>query len=592
MTPRDIAALLAKQADSVASMLLPGGKRVGNEYRAGDTTGGNGKSLGVHLSGEKAGVWCDFATGETGDLLDLWCSARGITLPAALTEAKAYLGVKAPNYEAHKPKAYARPKKPSCKKLQPESPVFRYLTETRKLTPDTLREFRIAERPDGAVLPYLRDGELVFVKLRKLDGEPKTVPLEKNMEPCLFGWQAIDDDARSVIICEGEIDAMTWSQMGFNALSVPFGGGGGGKQAWVENEYDRLDRFDDIVLALDNDIEGQKATQELLKRLGRERCYVITLPYKDANEALQKGATAADFSQWIAHAKTIDPDGLRNATDFTEDVVAEFMPPEGGYVGMSLPWAKTHGKIIFRPAEITIWTGFSGHGKSQLVNHVMTAAMYNGERVCEASMEMPARRNLYRMVKQILGVGEPSIPAVRTAMDWLGDKFWLFDVVGTAKTKQLLEAFTYAARRYGVTQFVVDSLAKCGIAEDDYNGQKAVVEQLIDFAHQYNVHVHLIVHPRKADDEGRMPGKMDVKGTGAITDMADNVLCVWRHKAKEANPDDYKHDPDCKLICSKQRYNGWEGVFKLWFDPRSLQYLSAETDHPAHYVDYRREIAA
>ena len=124
MTPRDIAALLAKQADSVASMLLPGGKRVGNEYRAGDTTGGNGKSLGVHLSGEKAGVWCDFATGETGDLLDLWCSARGITLPAALTEAKAYLGVKAPNYEAHKPKAYARPKKPSCKKLQPESPVF------------------------------------------------------------------------------------------------------------------------------------------------------------------------------------------------------------------------------------------------------------------------------------------------------------------------------------------------------------------------------------------------------------------------------------------------------------------------------------
>jgi twinkle protein len=62
----------------------------------------------------------------------------------------------------------------------------------------------------------------------------------------LFGWQAIPDDARDVVICEGEIDALSWAAYGFPAMSVPYGGGGGDKQAWIESEYDRLERFERI----------------------------------------------------------------------------------------------------------------------------------------------------------------------------------------------------------------------------------------------------------------------------------------------------------------------------------------------------------
>ena len=35
---------------------------------------------------------------------------------------------------------------------------------------------------------------------------------------------------------EGEIDALSWAAYGQNALSLPFGGGGGAKQQWIENE--------------------------------------------------------------------------------------------------------------------------------------------------------------------------------------------------------------------------------------------------------------------------------------------------------------------------------------------------------------------
>ena len=44
---------------------------------------------------------------------------------------------------------------------------------------------------------------------------------------------------------------------------------------------------------------------------------------------------------------------------------------------------------------------------------------------------------------------------------------------------------------------------------------------------------HIVVHPRKSNDETQMPSKLDCKGTGAITDLADNCFTVWRNKAKE-----------------------------------------------------------
>ena len=93
MTPSEIAERLAGRVDQVSRHLLPNGKREGHEWRAGSTCGDSGKSLGVHLTGDKAGVWSDFSTGESGDLLDLWCAARNCDLRTALTEARLWLGI-------------------------------------------------------------------------------------------------------------------------------------------------------------------------------------------------------------------------------------------------------------------------------------------------------------------------------------------------------------------------------------------------------------------------------------------------------------------------------------------------------------------
>lgn len=57
--------------------LLPGGVFRGGKFHIGDVHGNKGDSLIVELSGAKAGMWHDFATGDGGDIIDLWGIVHG-----------------------------------------------------------------------------------------------------------------------------------------------------------------------------------------------------------------------------------------------------------------------------------------------------------------------------------------------------------------------------------------------------------------------------------------------------------------------------------------------------------------------------------
>ena len=68
----EISQRLAGEAETIASMLLPNGKKKGAEWCVGSIDGEEGDSLKVRLNGNKAGVWRDFASDIGGDLLDSW----------------------------------------------------------------------------------------------------------------------------------------------------------------------------------------------------------------------------------------------------------------------------------------------------------------------------------------------------------------------------------------------------------------------------------------------------------------------------------------------------------------------------------------
>lgn len=589
----EIACKLSYSAESVASHLFPQGKKQAHEWCVGSLDGEPGASLKIHLTGRKAGVWADFATGEGGDLLKLWVKARGLSMVEALKQAKEFLGISDASFEKMPRKAYQRPKKPQC--VKPQAAVMDYLTVTRKIPVSTLTAFQVGEEGRKMVFPFKRDGELIGWKKIGIDLKPdgkKDVITSAGSEPCLFGWQAVPNDASEVFITEGEIDAMTVHSWGYPAMSVPFGGGGGNKQQWIDNDFEALQRFATIYLCLDHDEQGELAKREIVARLGAHRCKIVDLLYfKDANEALLAGMGAEFFADCVNDAHYLDPQELKPAHVFEKQVLDLFFPRAGVPTGLPLALDRMN-RFCFRPSELTIWTGINGHGKSMLLGQIMLDAVAAEQRVCIASMELPGARTLYRLVRQATAMREPSPAYINETMAWLGENLWIFDVLGSAKTDRILEVFRYAARRYGIQHFVIDSLMKCGIASDDYRAQKSFVEALCDFKSEYGVHVHLVAHPRKGESESAKPDKMDVKGAGEVIDMADSILSVFRNKKKEEevekdDPDErLMNSPDSILTCHKQRNGEWEGKIGLWFDKDSFRYTPGSNLTPRRYVQY------
>lgn len=253
-----------------------------------------------------------------------------------------------------------------------------------------------------------------------------------------------------------------------------------------------------------------------------------------------------------------------------------------GPVGAQLPWAKAQNKVMFAPGGVSLWIGINGHGKSLVLGQCALSWCTQGEKVCIASLEMKPFKTIERMAHQWLDTRFPNADQGESFMQWSDGKLWLYDQQGTANRKTMIGAIRYSAKELGITQFVVDNLIKCVKSDDDYEGQKAFVDDLTTVARDENIHIHLVHHARKTQDEMSPPRKMDSLGAGSITNLVDNLLIVWRNKRKEddasKNKEVQEMDPDAFLLCDKNRHGDWEGRISLWFHQRSTQFIAHPRD--------------
>lgn len=588
MQARDISKALADQVAAVCLELLPGGKREGKHWVCGSVDGEPGKSLKVNLTGSNAGKFCDFASeDDRGDLLDLWQLTRRVDFVTACTEAKNFLGIHDQDLYRDK-KTYKKPE--NFKGTSKESHELDYL-RGRGLTDKTLKDFRITGGSGRVYFPFFKGSELVACKWRSIT-EKETRATSEGQKPILFGWQAVGS-VREITICEGEIDAMSLHQMGIQALSVPFGAN---NLDWIENEWESLGCFESIFICMDSDEAGKDAAKKIINRLGAHRCRYVNLPAKDANECLQLGLIP-QLKIAFDRSVTLDPVQLKNPKSYQDEVIKEIYPelnPEGE-VFIPIVCDRYQEFLRFREDELIVVNGINGHGKSQWTLQQIVEATRHGFKSVLASMEMKPKRSLKRMVLQTCGIEKPSEEYIGKVLDWLGDSVYIFDVLGTAKVDEMLSVFEYAVKRYGVHLFVIDSLMKCGVEDDDYNGQKKFIEKLCEFKNRFGVTIILVTHSKKGESEDKPTGKWDVKGSGSITDLVDTVLTVWRNKPKEKEMssddqslvEDAKKKPDCLVICSKQRNGNWEGTINYWFDPATCQYTKSPDARPYNYMGIR-----
>lgn len=592
---KQISDMLAQRARDVCQYLLPQGKKVGSQWQVGSINGEKGSSLNIQLSGTKAGVWADFSTSDRGDMLSLWQLTRRVTFTQALDEACKFIGVQTssslPIAKTKQKKEYTKPVKSGLKRAN--EGIYKYF-ESRLIPSEIVDFLKIVEDAKGNItFPYIKDGELLGLKYlvpKSWSGEQRNKWWkEAGCEPCLWGWDCIGDDIDDVTITEGEIDALSLYTVGFCALSIP--SGAAAIDSWLEIEFDRLQKFKTIRLCLDSDEAGKIATEKIAKRLGIHRVLFVELPEKDANDTLCKRGKQV-LVDCVNKAKAVDPDCIKRASDYKHELFQLIDPAFLGK-GARLPWEKCGENFIFRPSEITLWTGWNGHGKTQLLNYIAINGMAQGDKWMIFSPEMRPRYLIKRLVTQITSkplVGDFSCSAeeIVSAINFLDENMLIFDSQKTEPIEKILESFTYARNRYGVSHFVIDSLQKCGLPEGgdgELAAQKRFMDKLCEFKSINDCHVHLVAHPRKGKDELSAPSKQDIKGSGSICDLADNIMIIQRNKQKEnSESPNSSADPDVFLEVAKQRNGEWEGVVSLYYHKDSYQYLSGLMDRPRIFI--------
>ena len=273
-------------------------------------SGSGPKGTGLHRDPGSPTHWKCFACGGYYDTLDLYGLAFGFKdFQQKLSGAAAYFGLTAPTpIKAKKKLCQNAPQSPETDCTAFFKAAQARLSETdypqrRGLSASTCARFGLGydpqwknpKAPDSVpasprlIIPTGKTSYLArdVRSQNELTDQAAKYTKVKVGKTRLFNAEAIDTAAKPVYIVEGEIDAMSIVEAGGEAVAL-----GSASNVHLLMERIREHRpAQPLILALDNDERGQKASAELEEALKAESVtYFVYNPCgeaKDANEALQ-----------------------------------------------------------------------------------------------------------------------------------------------------------------------------------------------------------------------------------------------------------------------------------------------------------------
>lgn len=446
---------------------------------------------------------------------------------------------------------------------------YRFLID-RGFNKSTIEKFKIGQKNGDIMLPTFKDGKNVAIKYRSI--REKKFRNEKGTGPYLFNRDNCAGEA--IAICEGHFDCMALDQYGIPAVSVP---NGVGDSSWIELEWEYLEKFEKIYLFFDSDTAGQDAVKEVVSRIGQYRCYSVTLPYKDANECLLKGIDKDQIKECVGNATEFNPERLKTFKDYIDAIFERRADPKK-LMGIPTPWQGLN-KLLkgWRGCELTIWSGRNSSGKSTILNSVIINLLNKSERVIVASLEMIVEAYLDWMLTTVSENASLSKDDMLIYAREKFDNLFIYDYHGDADPEELVNVFDFAARKYGVKHFIIDSLMKIKLPlQDKYEAQKDFCNMIIDkLAVKHNGHVHLVAHPRKGYKDNERPDKVDISGSSDITNLAHNVLMMYRTTEEEKEKAEKNHVvlADNELYVKKNRQWGFEGSVMFSFDSDTKRFI-------------------
>lgn len=414
----------------------------------------------------------------------------------------------------------------------------------------------------------------------------------------LFGQQLWATGGKRIVITEGEIDALSVSQVQGNTwpvVSVKNGASGAKKDLAHQLEY--LESFGEIVLMFDMDDPGRKAAAECAELFTPGKCKIAQLPLKDASDMLQAGRVRELISA-LWQAKAFQPDGLIEGVELWDAVIKK---PEAG---LTYPWKGLNSVLGGqRLREMCCWTGGTGIGKTQLLREVVYHLTSTHEqRVGYISLE-ESSRDVALGQMSLQANRRLHLPEVREHVSDAELKAWFDGTCGSGRyllcdPKWVQPSHLLARIRYmvlgGGCRWVVFDHISMTVGHDAGSGDERkrideLMYQLRALVDELGFGLHYITHLRKKDgtpyEEGGRVSLADFRGSGAIAQVATAAIAAERNQQSENS----KHRTTLRVL--KNRFSGETAVAcELEFNTETGRLVEAEAVKQANVTEQLKDI--
>lgn len=422
--------------------------------------------------------------------------------------------------------------------------VVKWFMDVRKISETTLKMLRIGAEPyvkDGkehywVVFNYYCDGELVTYKKRTAD---KKFQMFQGGKVIPYNIDSIKGESEC-IITEGEMDVLALHEAGYrNVISAPTGSNR--NLSWMDDYVEsHFDDKDCIYVAGDTDEAGRKLRDELVVRLGADRCKLVSwgADCKDANDVLMRHGKDA-LRKCIEEAQDIPQEGVFSEADYHNEL--RDMWHQGLHQGMTLGFANLDPILSLETKRLMIVTGIPSSGKSEFIDEMCVRLnLLYGLKVAYFSPEnMPLTYHAAKLMEKLTGVWmrESALPQDKfeNAALYLRDNFFHI-MPENPFIDDILAGARWLVRKRGVKVVVIDpynrieSNQPSSMSETNYVSQ--VLDRLTEFAQRNDCLVILMAHPRKVSrdsDNMGIPTMYDINGSANFYNKADFGVIVHRN---------------------------------------------------------------
>jgi twinkle protein len=458
----------------------------------------------------------------------------------------------------------------------------------RMISQKTLNKMRIysdttfmpqfSKEVETICFPYFFQSDLVNIKYR---GPQKSFKLHSGAELIFYNQDALLN-FEDVIIVEGEIDALSFVECGFdNVVSVP--NGANVKLEYLDTYHGLFDKVKKIYLATDVDTKGIELRDELARRLGAERCLIVNFKdCKDANSFLCK--YASDFNDLIKTATPIPTRGVVTVDNLYGDI--RDLYENGVEPGLAL--GETFDNFIkWETGRLVIVTGIPSSGKSEFVDYLVTKMNLKfGWRAAYFTPEnYPLKYHYGKLYEKIIGKrfrkNSSNELEFEMAFDYIKENFFYIMHEEDFTVDFILNNAKSLIKTRGIKIVVIDPYNKLDHQYTDSETQyiSRFLDKLINFAKFNDIIVFLVAHPRKMDKEAngkmRVPSLYDISGSANFYNKTDYGIVVHR-QVTENNTMLNKIEVYWSKI--KFKHLGEQGMSKLEYDYETGRFSAGSFD--------------